>query len=293
MEVSWAHGWFSHQLVKQHLSFTGCHLVFPNEGDIRIVGVSTCPEPSQNYGMAIVKTPLVVVNSIQLAHQALASLLAKSFLQDYLLQEKSTSFLFPWWSNGRKKTNSLEHEDFGQPFSCQLLEHHVFCQHQSHIRASSSLSLVKRMKQSYRNTFSKQIFFWRQARTSYKNPQRLWRDTSGFGSRDDFAKDVHIGSPDVLLLQVTADTHHQDLVPLWCLEIGLNSWPGVWDHCSLISWVDFQTQLSMQSFQNVGIASVLFRAEWIHSRKTVWRQAGCTALWPSEHYKRLIESFSF
>lgn len=89
MEVSWAHEWFLHQLVKYHVSFTGCHLIFPDKGDIRIVGVSTCPEPSQNSGMTIVKNALVVVNSIQLTHKALTSL-AKSFLQDCLFQGKPT-----------------------------------------------------------------------------------------------------------------------------------------------------------------------------------------------------------
>ena len=66
--MSWAQEWFLNGLVKQHLSLTGCHLFFHDRGDMRIVGVSTCPAAAQSYAMVVVKTALVDLKGIQLTH---------------------------------------------------------------------------------------------------------------------------------------------------------------------------------------------------------------------------------
>lgn len=87
--------------------------------------------------MAIVKTTLVVVNNIQLGMLGFGLIISKVLSLGLFMTKKVSLFLFPQWSNGREKTSSLEHEDFEQPFSCQLLERHVFFQHQSRSRASS------------------------------------------------------------------------------------------------------------------------------------------------------------
>lgn len=76
--------------------------------------------------MAIVKTTLMVVNSIQLGMLGFGLIISKVLSLGLFMAEKVYLFLVPRWSNGREKTDSLEHEDFEQHFSCQLLERHVF-----------------------------------------------------------------------------------------------------------------------------------------------------------------------
>ena len=61
--------------------------------------------------------------------------------------------------------------------------------------------MVKRMKKVLQRHLPKANHFLEIGRDRLqKNLQRSWRGTNRFGSRVDFAKDVQIGSHDILLL---------------------------------------------------------------------------------------------
>jgi hypothetical protein len=69
--VSQAPGWFLHQLVEQHVALTGCHLIFTDRGDTRvIVDMPTSLTPAQGCIVAIVDTARVVAKGIQLVYRA-------------------------------------------------------------------------------------------------------------------------------------------------------------------------------------------------------------------------------